>query len=56
MDHVIAGLRLASFFGTTGVFFALGFAGVCRWLKWYPINVTVNVYQNGEKSPQQEKR
>lgn len=41
MDAILAAIKLASLFGTAGVFFALGFAGVCRWLEWAPVNTTV---------------
>lgn len=49
--------------GATGAFFALGFAGVCRWLKWSPVNVTVTINNPpgivstiASTSPPQEKR
>jgi|APCry1669189567_1035234.scaffolds.fasta_scaffold35725_3 hypothetical protein len=43
MDQFFAAIRLASFLGTSGAFFALGFAGVCRWLKWSPVNINVTI-------------
>jgi hypothetical protein len=51
MDHLLLPVGIAIFFAGAGAFFALGFAGVCRWLEWSPVNLTVNVYQNGENSP-----
>lgn len=43
MDHYLTAIRLAAFFGFFGAIFALGFASVCKWLKWAPINITVNI-------------
>lgn len=41
--------------GASGAFFALGVAGVCRWLNWAPINVNVHIYRDGTEEPPQEK-
>lgn len=44
--------------GASGAFFALGIVGVCRWLKWAPINITINNYTHLHEdgpSPRQEK-
>lgn len=30
--------------GGIGATFALGVALVCRWLKWAPVNTTINIY------------
>jgi len=42
---VLAGIRLVGFVGLAGAAFTLGVATVCRWLKWSPINITVNIQQ-----------
>jgi hypothetical protein len=47
-----AGIRLAIFFGCSGAIFALGIIAVSRWLKWAPINITVNVNNYGESEEQ----
>lgn len=46
--HLLSALRLAIVIGGSGAFFALSIAVVCRWLKWAPINITVNVNNYGE--------
>jgi hypothetical protein len=48
-DPFLSAIRLAAFFGLSGSIFALGFAVVCRALKWAPINITVNanIYHPG---------
>lgn len=43
MSIIFLPLSIALFLAGCGVFFALGFAGVCRWLKWSPVNVTINI-------------
>ena len=40
---VLTGIRLAVFIGSSGAIFAISIIAVCRWLKWAPINITVNV-------------
>lgn len=42
-----AGIKLAIFFGCSGAIFALAIIVICRWLRWAPINITVNVNNNG---------
>lgn len=55
MDAILTTIKLASLFCTAGIFFALGFACVCRWLEWAPVNTTViikNFYHgNDEATP-----
>jgi hypothetical protein len=43
LHAVASGVRLSIFFGCSGAIFALGIISVSRWLKWAPINITVNV-------------
>jgi hypothetical protein len=51
MDHFLFPIGLAFFFAGSGAFFAFGFAGVCRWLKWSPVNVTVHIHNPPETTP-----
>lgn len=51
--HAIAsGLRLSFFLGCTAGIFIAVVASVCRFLKWAPVNLTVNVnmYKEAENS------
>lgn len=43
MDHITVPIGFAIFFAGSGALFALSFAGVCRLLKWAPINITVTI-------------
>lgn len=47
MTEIFLGiLKIVNLFmvvGLCGAIFGVGFAGVCRLLKWSPVNVTVNV-------------
>jgi hypothetical protein len=45
---IMAGLRIGIFIGTSGAIFMISVIGMCRWLKWAPINITVNVNNYGE--------
>lgn len=42
MDKFLAAFNLAALFAMSGALFAIGFIGVCRWLKWAPVNITIN--------------
>ena len=48
LQGVGAAIRMAITIGGAGAVFALCIAVVCRWLKWAPINITVNVNNYGE--------
>lgn len=57
-DHFLSAIRIAAFFGISGSTFALGFAMVCRALKWAPVNLTVNINdcrprEDVQRSPQE---
>lgn len=44
ITHAIAaGLKLSILFGCTAAIFTVAVVSVCRWLKWAPVNITVNV-------------
>lgn len=49
IESMAAGIRLAIFFGCSGAIFALAMVGICRWLKWAPINITVNVNNSASR-------
>lgn len=49
MNSALAGLRLAMFFALSGAAFTLGVGLVCRWLKWSPVNITLNVYRREDE-------
>lgn len=43
VHQIAAGIKLAIVFGGSGAMIAIGMIGVCRYFKWAPINITVNV-------------
>lgn len=45
LKGALAGFRLIVFCGLAGAAFTFGVAVVCRYLKWSPINITVNIQQ-----------
>jgi UPF0716 family protein affecting phage T7 exclusion len=45
---VLVAIGLAFMVGLCAASAALGAALVCRWLKWAPINITINVNNYGE--------
>lgn len=47
VQGVGAAIRIAIVVGGSGAVFALCVVVICRWLKWAPINITVNVNNNG---------
>lgn len=52
-DWIFAGVRLAAFLSMSGAFVALGFVGVCKWLKWAPVNITINTTTCPPTSPEE---
>jgi hypothetical protein len=50
LHAVVAGIRIGIFIGTSGAIFAFSVIGTCRWLNWAPINITVNVINDGASS------
>jgi hypothetical protein len=44
MDQVLGILKIASLCGSCGIFFAFGFAAVCKWLEWSPVNITIKTF------------
>lgn len=51
MDWLFSGIRLAAFISMSGAFFALGIAGICKWLNWAPVNLTVNIHHYQDREP-----
>lgn len=45
LKSALLGFKLAYVTGLAGAAFAFGVACVWRWMKWAPINITVNVNQ-----------
>lgn len=50
LHAISAGIRIGIFMGTSGAIFTIAVIGMCRWLKWAPINITVNVINDGASS------
>lgn len=46
---VMAGFRLSVLIGGSAAIFTIAVVTICRWLKWAPVNITVNVndYRHG---------
>jgi len=43
INDIWMGVKIASFICTCAMGFTFGVAVVCQWLKWSPVNITINV-------------
>jgi UPF0716 family protein affecting phage T7 exclusion len=48
MEMVLVAIGLVFMVGLCAASAVLGAALVCRWLKWAPLNITINVNNYGE--------
>jgi hypothetical protein len=53
LQSLAAATRLAVVIGGSGSVFAFGAAVICRWLKWAPINITVNLSHSCQRDEAQ---
>lgn len=51
IEHLFQAVGLVTLVGACGASMAFGFAAVCRWMAWAPINININVNVN---QPQDE--